>query len=141
MVGTFGIVNVTRDSFSDGGKYLAVDAAIAHAERLLADGADVIDLGAESTHPEAEDVPADVEIARLRPVADALLRRGAVISVDTRKPDVMRAMSALGVHWLNDVAGFRSEAAMAAVRAAPPNVCFVAMFSRKIGRASCRERV
>jgi dihydropteroate synthase type 2 len=141
MAGTFGIVNVTRDSFSDGGQYLAADAAVAHAERLLGGGADVIDLGAESTAPDGEDVPAGVEIERLRPVAAALLRRGAVISVDTRKPEVMRAMLALGVHWLNDVAGFRSDEAMAAVRAAPRHVRFVAMFSRTAtGRADRTER-
>src|SRR5688572_18805434 len=129
MVGTLGIVNVTRDSFSDGGRYLASDDAIAHAERLLGDGADVIDVGAESTHPDAEDVPADVEIERLQPVVAALLQRGATLSVDTCKPDVMRAMLALGVHWLNDVAGFRSAAAMAAVAAAPHHVRFVVMFA------------
>lgn len=141
MVGTFGIVNVTRDSFSDGGRYLASDAAIAQAERLLGDGADVIDLGAESTGPDGEDVPADVEVARLRPVVDALLRRGAPVSIDTRKPDVMRAMLALGVHWLNDVTGFRSAPAMAAVAAAAPHVRFVAMFSRTAtGRAERTER-
>ena len=141
MVRTFGIVNVTRDSFSDGGRYLAADAAIAHAERLLTDGADVIDVGAESTHPEGEDVPADVELARLRPVVTALLARGAQVSVDTRKPDVMRAVAALGVHWLNDVDGFRSAAAMEVVRAAPRHVRFVAMFSRTAtGRAERTER-
>jgi dihydropteroate synthase type 2 len=129
-VGVFGIVNVTRDSFSDGGRFLAPAAAIAHGERLLADGADVLDLGAESTHPDAEDVPADEEIARLSPVVDALLARGAVLSIDTVKPVVMAALLARGVQWLNDVAGFRSEAAMAVVAAAPTTTRVVAMFSR-----------
>lgn len=139
MVGTFGIVNVTRDSFSDGGRHLAPDAAIAHGERLLADGADVIDLGAESTHPDAEDVPAEVEARRLRPVVEALLRRGATVSIDTCKPDVMREMLALGVHWLNDVAGFCSAAAMAAVAGAPAHVRFVAMFARGSGARAERR--
>ncbi len=141
MVGTFGIVNVTRDSFSDGGRHLEAEAAKAHAERLLADGADVIDVGAESTGPDGEDVPADVEIARLLPVVEALRRRGATISIDSRKPDVMAALLPLGVHWLNDVGGFRSDAAMQIVAEAPPQVRFVAMFSRTAaGRADRTER-
>lgn len=136
MVRTFGIVNVTRDSFSDGGRYLATEAAVAHAERLRADGADVLDLGAESTHPDAEDVSADEEVARLAPVVRALLARGACLSIDSCKPAVMAAMVAQGVHWLNDVNGFRSAEAMALVAAAPPSVGFVAMFSRSpTGRA------
>lgn len=140
MVRTFGIVNVTRDSFSDGGRYLAADAAIAHAERLLAAGADVLDVGAESTHPDAEDVSADEEVARLAPVVQALRDRGAVVSVDTCKPAVMQAMLAHGVRWLNDVNGFRGAAAMAVVAAAPSCVGFVAMFSRSAaGRAERRE--
>lgn len=140
MVSIFGIVNVTRDSFSDGGRYLAPAAAIEHAERLLADGADVIDLGAESTHPDAEDVADDEEIRRLAPVVEALTARGATISVDTCKPVVMRAMAARGVHWLNDVHGFRTPPALAAAAAAPPHVRFVVMFSRSAGpRAERRE--
>ncbi len=136
MVGIFGIVNVTRDSFSDGGRWLAAPDAIGRAERLLADGAEVIDVGAESTHPDAEDVPAAVEIERLAPVVDALCARGVAVSVDTRKPPVMQAMVARGVRWLNDVNGFRSAAAMAVVAAAPAAVRFVAMFARTAsGRA------
>jgi dihydropteroate synthase type 2 len=134
---SFGIVNLTRDSFSDGGRWFTEDAAIAHAERLLAAGAHVLDLGAESTHPDAENVPADQEIARLRPVVDALRARGAAISIDTRKPAVMQAMLERGVQWLNDVNGFRSDAAMQVVASAPASVSFVAMFSRSAdGRAS-----
>lgn len=133
MVSIFGIVNVTRDSFSDGGRWLEPAAAIAHAERLLADGADVIDLGAESTHPDAEDVDAAEEIRRLTPVATALLQRGVQVSVDTCKPEVMQALMALGVHWLNDVHGFRAASALAAATAAPPSVRFVVMFSRSAG--------
>jgi dihydropteroate synthase type 2 len=137
----FGIVNVTRDSFSDGGRYLAADAAIAHAERLLRDGADVVDVGAESTHPDGENVPARDELARLEPVVRALVARGAAVSVDTRKPEVMRGAIALGAQWLNDVDGFRSAAAAAVVAAAPAHVRFVAMFSRTAdGRADRAER-
>ena len=109
----FGIVNVTKDSFSDGGRWLAPDAAIARGLDLAAAGADVIDLGAESTHPDAEAVPAAEEVRRLRPVVESLRRAGGAVSVDTCKPDVMAAMLACGVDWLNDVRGFRSPAAMA----------------------------
>lgn len=137
----FGIVNVTRDSFSDGGRHFDPAAAVAHAEALAAAGADVLDVGAESTHPDAEDVDAATEIARLLPVVDALHGRGRSVSVDTCKPEVMSAMAARGVAWLNDVAGFRSPAAMAAVAAAPASVRFVAMFSRsEAARADRGER-
>jgi dihydropteroate synthase type 2 len=141
VVRTFGIVKVTRDSFSDGGCYLAADAAIAHAQRLLQDGADVVDVGAESTSPDGEDVPAGEELARLEPVVRALAARGAAVSVDTRKPAVMRAVVALGASWLNDVDGFRSADAMAVVAGAPAHVRFVAMFSRTAaGRADRSDR-
>ena len=130
MVGIFGIVNITRDSFSDGGRWLEPAAAIAHAERLLAAGADVLDLGAESTHPDAEFVAADDELRRLVPVVDALLARAATVSIDSRQPPVMAALLARGVHWWNDIAGFQSPAAMAVAAAAPPHVRFVAMFQR-----------
>jgi dihydropteroate synthase len=132
-MGIFGIVNLTRDSFSDGGRWLDSQAAIAHALRLAEAGADVIDLGAESTHPDAEAVAADEEIRRLQPVVTALRAAGCAVSVDTCKPDVMAAMLACGVDWLNDVRGFRSPAAMAVVASAPANVRFVAMCARSDG--------
>lgn len=136
MVRTFGIVNLTRDSFSDGGRFFTPDAALAQARRLRLDGADVLDLGAESTHPDAEDVPADEEIRRLEPVVTQLLADGAELSVDTCKADVMRRMLGLGVAWLNDVNGFRDPGALAAAAAAPSHVRFVVMFSRsRTGRA------
>jgi len=126
----FGIVNVTRDSFSDGGRYLAAEHAVAHAERLRLAGADVLDLGAESTHPDSEDVDADEEIRRLEPVVGALVEQGATVSIDTTKGAVMRAMVGLGATWLNDVNGFRDADALAAAGDAPADVRFVAMFSR-----------
>ncbi len=138
MVAIFGIVNVTRDSFSDGGRFLEPEDAIAHAERLRADGASVLVVGAESTHHDAEDVPADEEIRRLDPVVLALLRRGATVSVDTCKPVVMQAMLARGVQWLNCVQGFRAEGAMSVAAMAPAHVRFVVMFSRS--RAARAER-
>ncbi|MCB9877132.1 MAG: dihydropteroate synthase [Planctomycetes bacterium] len=126
----FGIVNVTADSFSDGGRWLDPQAAIAHAEELLAAGAHVLDLGAESTHPDAEDVAADEEIRRLAPVVEALVARGAEVSIDTTKGEVMRAMVARGARWLNDVNGFREADALQAAAGAPAAVRFVVMYSR-----------
>ncbi len=111
-----GILNITRDSFSDGGRYLAPDHALAHARQLVADGADIIDIGAESTHPDAEDVPAAEEIARLAPVIAALRAEGVCVSVDTYKPAVMRAVLDLGVDLINDVTALREPDAVAAVR-------------------------
>lgn len=136
----FGIVNVTRDSFSDGGRFLAADAALEHAEQLLQDGADVLDIGAESTHPDAEDVSDVEEVRRLEPVVGPLVAQGATVSVDTTKPRVMRAMVELGARWINDVNGFRDEDAMQVVADAPEAVRFVVMFSRSQGpRADRRD--
>jgi dihydropteroate synthase type 2 len=111
-----GILNLTRDSFSDGGRYLAPDRALAHARQMVADGAAIIDLGAESTHPDAEDVPAEEEVARLTPVIKALRADGVRLSVDTYKPPVMRAVLSMGVEIINDVTALRDPAAAVAVR-------------------------
>lgn len=112
-----GIVNVTPDSFSDGGLYLATAAAVDHAERLLDEGADAVDIGGESTRPGAAEVTADAEVRRVVPVVEGLLARrpGAVISVDTRKADVARAAIRAGARWVNDVGGMRDPAMIAAV--------------------------
>jgi dihydropteroate synthase type 2 len=101
-----GVVNITADSFSDGGKFLAADAAIAHAEQLLADGADILDLGAAASNPHAEHVPADLEIERLAPVVAHLKERGARISIDTTKIEVQRWALGQDVEFLNDIRGF-----------------------------------
>lgn len=101
-----GILNLTADSFSDGGRFQTPDAAEAHARQLLNDGADVIDIGAQSTHPRAADVSLEVEIARLTPIVERLKSAGARVSVDTHKPAVMHAMLALQVEFINDVTGF-----------------------------------
>jgi dihydropteroate synthase len=97
-----GIVNVTPDSFSDGGRHLAFQAALAHARQLIADGADMIDLGAESTRPGAEPVHAETEIDRLAPLVEALAPE-TTVSVDTMKPAVARACVAAGAQVWNDV--------------------------------------
>jgi dihydropteroate synthase type 2 len=102
----FGIVNITEDSFSDGGRYLETAAAIAHARQLIEDGADVIDLGAASSNPDAKPVAPEVEISRLAPVVEALKGEGIAISVDTFAPAVQRWALAQDVDYLNDVRGF-----------------------------------
>ncbi|NOT39129.1 MAG: dihydropteroate synthase [Alphaproteobacteria bacterium] len=109
MTAIFGVVNATADSFSDGGKYLAPEAAIAHALKLSADGADAIDLGAAASNPDAEAVPPDVEIARLSPIVAAL--KGKVeLSIDTFAPETQRWALTQNVAWLNDILGFPDRA-------------------------------
>ncbi|MCW5892501.1 MAG: dihydropteroate synthase [bacterium] len=105
-----GIVNVTDDSFSDGGCYRTPAAAVAHAEALLAAGADVIDLGPASSAPEATPVTADEEIARLRPVVARLHAAGAALSIDTWQPATQRWAIGEGVALLNDIRGFPDPA-------------------------------
>lgn len=108
-----GIVNVTPDSFSDGGRFAAAGAAIAHGRDLMAAGADLIDVGGESTRPGAQPVPAAVEIARVVPVIEALAAAGQrPISVDTTKAEVARAAIAAGATWVNDISGGRFDPAM-----------------------------
>lgn len=102
----FGILNVTRDSFSDGGRYFDPGAALSHALALVEDGADVVDVGAASSNPEAEAVSADEEIARLALVLKELISRGIAVSVDSWQPSVQRFALESGVTWLNDIRGF-----------------------------------
>ena len=111
-----GIVNVTPDSFSDGGRLATADAAIAHAEQLIAEGSRLIDVGGESTRPGAKPVPADEEIARVVPVIAGLTKRGiGPVSVDTRKADVARAALDAGAAVVNDVSGLEYDPGLAAV--------------------------
>ena len=110
-----GIVNVTPDSFSDGGAHDSTAAAIAHGLRLVGEGADILDIGGESTRPGAAEVPPDEELRRVIPVIQALAARVAVpISIDSSKPEVMRAAVAAGAGMLNDVYGLRREGALEA---------------------------
>ena len=114
-----GIVNVTPDSFSDGGAHDSVEAAVAHGLRLAAEGADVLDVGGESTRPGAGEVPLDEELRRVIPVIERLARETALpISVDTSKPEVMRAAVAAGAGLINDVYALRREGALDAAAAA-----------------------
>lgn len=114
-----GILNITPDSFSDGGKFFNTAAAVAQAEQMIADGADIIDIGGESTRPGAKPVSKEDEMARVIPVIDALrknLKNSAlVISIDTQKPEVAEAALAHGANMVNDVTGLRDPAMRVAV--------------------------
>ena len=100
-----GVVNVTPDSFSDGGRYAAPEAAIAHGLRLLADGADILDIGGESTRPGATRPVPEEELARVLPVVTALVEAGATVSVDTMRAEVADAALGAGASFVNDVSG------------------------------------
>jgi dihydropteroate synthase len=122
-----GIVNTTPDSFSDGGRWLDAQAAIRHALKLQEEGADILDVGGESTRPGAATVPADEEIRRVLPVIEALIRQGCVVSVDTKKPEVMRAALDAGAAMVNDVMALRAPGALEAVAASSAAVCLMHM--------------
>jgi dihydropteroate synthase len=113
-----GILNVTPDSFSDGGRFADSAAAIAAGQAMLAAGADIIDIGGESTRPAAAIVPPDEESARIMPVIQALAATGAVISVDTRNTATAAAGLDAGAKIINDISGLRQDPAMAALLAA-----------------------
>jgi dihydropteroate synthase len=113
-----GVVNVTPDSFSDGGQHAGVEAAVAHGLRLVSEGADALDIGGESTRPGAEPVALADELARVIPVIQALAGQTTVpISIDTSKPEVMRAAVQAGAGMINDVAALRAEGALEAASA------------------------
>ncbi len=114
-----GILNITTDSFSDGGKYLAPEAALAHGESLVRDGADIIDIGAASSHPDAQAVDPDTEIARLAAIVPALKTRGASLSIDSFHTPVQRWALAAGVGYLNDIHGFADAAFHPELAASP----------------------
>jgi dihydropteroate synthase len=110
-----GIVNVTGDSFSDGGRYLDPAAGIAQGLKLRDEGADFVDVGGESTRPGADPVEAAEELRRILPVIEGLVKQGVAVSVDTLKPEVMRAAIDAGCAVVNDVSGFRAPGAIEAV--------------------------
>lgn len=123
-----GIVNVTPDSFSDGGRLATSAAAIAYCGQLLREGADMLDIGAESTRPGSRPVPVEEELARLRPVLDAALTLGCPVSVDTNKPEVMAAVLALGVDIINDINALQTPGALDVVAGhAACGVCLMHM--------------
>lgn len=122
-----GIVNVTPDSFSDGGRLETLNAAVAHALQLMAQGADIIDIGGESTRPGAVEVSVEEEISRVIPLVLALRGCNAVISVDTRKLQVMQAAIDAGAQMINDVQAFQVEGALNIVAQAEVAVCVMHM--------------
>ncbi|WP_197497991.1 MULTISPECIES: dihydropteroate synthase [unclassified Mycobacterium] len=112
-VQVMGVLNVTDDSFSDGGRYLDPDKAVAHGLALVADGADIVDVGGESTRPGATRIDPGVETARVIPVVKALAAQGITVSIDTMHADVARAALCGGARIVNDVSGGRADPAMA----------------------------
>jgi dihydropteroate synthase len=123
-----GIVNLTPDSFSDGGQFGSVAAALQHCEQLLSDGADVLDIGGESTRPGSPAVPLEEELARVLPVLRGAVTLGVPVSVDTYKPEVMQAALDLGVDIINDIWALRRGQALDVVAAHPRcGVCLMHM--------------
>lgn len=122
-----GIVNATPDSFSDGGRHAAAADAIAHALRLSEGGADILDIGGESTRPGAATVAVDEEMRRVLPVVEALAGRGLVVSVDTRHATVMRAAMAAGAAMINDVSALQGDGALEAAASGRVAVCLMHM--------------
>jgi dihydropteroate synthase len=108
-----GIVNITPDSFSDGGAHDTLEAAVAQGLKLAAEGADILDIGGESTRPGAQAVPLEEELRRVVPLIERLIRETALpLSIDTFKPDVMRAAVAAGAGMINDIRGLREDGAL-----------------------------
>jgi len=122
-----GVVNVTPDSFSDGGRFLDADAAVAQARRLIDEGADILDVGGESSRPGAEPVPAARELERIAPVLEALSGGEVPLSVDTVKPEVMREAIRLGAAMVNDINALRSPGALATVAESGAAICLMHM--------------
>jgi dihydropteroate synthase len=125
-----GILNLTPDSFSDGGKFTSIHMALAHTERMIADGADIIDIGGESTRPGSKRVSANDEIERVVPIIEAIAKRfDTPISIDTTKSAVARAALAVGAEIINDISGLRWDASIADV-AVTTDAGLVLMHSR-----------
>lgn len=123
-----GIVNITPDSFSDGGRYAETASALAHCERLLRDGADILDIGGESSRPGSEPVGADDERARVMPVLREALKLGVPISLDSYKASLMREALDMGVDIVNDIKALREPGAIDAVAASPScGICLMHM--------------
>lgn len=120
-----GVINVTPDSFSDGGRFFSAAAAVAHARQLIAEGADLLDVGGESTRPGAAPVTLDEERRRVLPVLEELADAGVPLSVDTQKPELMREAVAAGAAMVNDVNGFQAPGALAAVAGSNCAICIM----------------
>ena len=123
-----GILNVTPDSFSDGGRFVVPDDALVQAERMIAEGADILDIGGESTRPGAAAVSLDEEMARVLPLIERIAAEFDVpVSIDTSKPELMRAAVAAGAAMINDVSALRAPGAVAVVAALGVPVCLMHM--------------
>jgi dihydropteroate synthase len=122
-----GIVNATPDSFYDGGRHATAELALAHGRRMLDDGADIVDVGGESTRPGAAPVGVDEECARVLPVVRALAAQGALVSVDTSSPEVMRAALAAGAAMINDVRALQAPGALGVAAQSQAAVCLMHM--------------
>ena len=122
-----GILNMTPDSFSDGGQYLDPQLAIDRAHQMIADGADIIDIGGESTRPNAPKVCTCDELSRIIPAIEALLDCGVPLSIDTQKPYVMREVLNMGVDIINDINGFNSPVAIDAIADSKAGLCIMHM--------------
>jgi len=120
-----GVVNVTPDSFSDGGRFLESELAVARGNELARQGADILDIGGESTRPGAQPVPEAQELARVLPVLEGLRGLDLPLSVDTYKPAVMRAALAAGASMINDINALQSEAALDAIAASDCGICLM----------------
>lgn len=128
IVQVMGILNVTPDSFSDGGAYRQFDLAIKHAEQMVAEGATIIDVGGESTRPNAEAVSEDEELERVIPMVEAIGRRlDVIVSVDTSTPAVIKAAAAAGAHLINDVRSLSRAGALEAAAATQLPICLMHM--------------
>lgn len=122
-----GILNITPDSFADAGAHFDHERALDHARRMLADGADIIDIGGESTRPGAQPVAERDELARVLPVIEVLAAEGAVVSIDTMKPAVMRAATAAGAALINDVRALQARGALEVAAESGAAVCLMHM--------------
>lgn len=125
-----GILNVTPDSFADGGKFLSTKDAITQARKLMAEGADIIDVGGESTRPGAERVSEAEELKRVIPVITEIVKDGAIVSVDTTRSEVAKQAIAAGALYVNDVSGGLADENMAALIVANPKVQYIVMHWR-----------
>jgi dihydropteroate synthase len=122
-----GVVNVTPDSFSDGGRFLGTQQAVEHARMLVEEGADILDIGGESSRPGAEPVGLDEELRRVMPVLEQLAQLPIPVSVDTCKPEVMRRAIAAGAAMVNDIGALREPGALEAVAESQAAVCLMHM--------------
>lgn len=124
-----GILNITPDSFSDGGQYQSLEFALNRAEQMIADGVDIIDIGGESSRPGAPSLALDEELRRVMPVIYALRDCGKPLSIDTYKPEVMREAIAAGADMINDIYGFTATGALSAVKESDCGLCIMHMLN------------